>query len=159
MAKKQNNLPPQYSSLKLTRVSPISTFGVSVVFGLIMGLCVLVLTVGVWYSFDSLGVFDRLISTFAGEEGVGREKLEAWLSLDKFLVLGAIFGAMTAVFVPALSLFVATLYNMVARLTGGVRFVLSNQASLNLEEMGTKEEAPQERPLFRDEADSGDSSQ
>lgn len=140
--KKKEDIIVHRSSLKLSRISPLSVFGVSIAFAFVMGVAIWVLFGGVWYAFDHWGIFNKVATTFTGNSGAGREKLESWLSLKTFLTLGGVFAATVAFIIPAFTLFSVGLYNVISKITGGVRVELSERANIEEKVIEATEESP-----------------
>lgn len=115
------------SSLQISSISPWSLAYNGLYMGVINALIFMAFVAGVWYTFDWLGIFEKVVSMIA-PEGEGADKLLAWLTLEKFLMVGGALSLVIAVATPVAAFFLACVYNLVARLTGGARMVLGHKA-------------------------------
>lgn len=109
------------SALRLTRISPWRATTIGLVYSVILAVVVESLVYFLWRALDAAGVFDKMISAVAPTGSDAAATLESWLTLEKFLTIGGVFAASLIVIVPMSIFFTAVVYNLTARLMGGIR--------------------------------------
>lgn len=109
------------TSLRVARVSPWGVLVNSIFFSVVLACVVEGLIYFTWRLFDSYGVFDKVITTITPTGGEGAETLHRWTSLDTVLSIGSVFALSLVIIIPLFCFFAAAVYNLVSRLTGGVR--------------------------------------
>jgi transmembrane protein DUF3566 len=115
------------AQLVLTRIEPWSVFKFSSLVSLVGWVVLIVSVAALYYTFSSLGVFHaiektvHLVTTSKGHAGTNAA---SWFSAGTVLGYTMAAGAIDVVLITALSTVGAAVYNLVARLTGGVEITL-----------------------------------
>ena len=112
------------SSVKLVRVSPWSVGLVALLLSLVLAASLELGVFLLWHLFSSAGIFDKIVTTIAPTGGESAATLRGWLTLQKFLAVGAALSSSLVILIPVGSFLAAVLFNLSSRIFGGVRIVL-----------------------------------
>lgn len=113
------------SVVKLSKISVWSTTLMTFFISILAAVALLLSTIGVWFLFDSIGIFTKIVSTLA-PTGNGAELLHLWLGLEKVLVVTGLILATLVVILTVTSFFIAVIFNLTSRLFGGLKITLTN---------------------------------
>ena len=115
------------AQLVLTRIEPWSVFKFSFLVSLVGWIVLVVGVAALYYTFSSLGVFHviektvHLVTTSKGHSGTNAG---SWFSAGTVLGYTMAAGVFDAILIVALSTIGAAVYNLVARMTGGIEITL-----------------------------------
>lgn len=113
------------SSVRLSKVSTLSVTLHAFFVYIVVALSLLLTTTIAWFAFDKVGVFVKIVNTIA-PTGNGADKLYEWLSLTSVITVVSLGLVALVVILTVITGFVTMVFNIVSKLSGGVRIRLSN---------------------------------
>ena len=120
--------PARRARLVLSRVDPWSVMKLAALFSVALGIMLLVAVFALWSVLDQMGVFEAVTSTVgditSDSSGQGTDLTNA-LSLNRVMLGALVLALVDAVLLTALSTIGAFLYNVSARLVGGLHVTLT----------------------------------
>lgn len=120
---------PRRVRLSLTRIDPWSVMKVSFMLSVAGGIMFVMAAVFVWLTLDGMHVFstiEDLVSTIDSETNAFKALVE-YLALKRTASMAIIIAVVNVVLTTALSTVMAFLYNLTARLVGGVHLTLADE--------------------------------
>nr|WP_269205387.1 DUF3566 domain-containing protein [Motilibacter aurantiacus] len=112
----------------LSRVDPWSVMKLAALASIALGIMLVVAVFALWSVLNQMGVFEAVTTTVgditSDSSGEGTD-LSSVLSLQRVMVAALILAAVDAVLITALSTIGAFLYNVSARLVGGLHVTLT----------------------------------
>jgi Transmembrane domain of unknown function (DUF3566) len=119
--------PARDAQLVISRLEPWSVMKFTAIVS-VVGFVVLLVAVAIfYYFFSSLGVFHSIEHTLhlvTTSKGHTASSASRWFSAGRILGYTAIAGVIEAVLITALATFGAVIYNLIARMTGGIEVTL-----------------------------------
>ncbi|NHC47405.1 DUF3566 domain-containing protein [Motilibacter sp. K478] len=120
--------PARRARLVLSRVDPWSVMKLAALASIALGIMLVVAVFALWSVLNQMGVFEAVTTTVgditSDSSGEGTD-LSSVLSLQRVMVAALILAAVDAVLITALSTIGAFLYNVSARLVGGLHVTLT----------------------------------
>nr|WP_269204804.1 DUF3566 domain-containing protein [Motilibacter deserti] len=120
--------PARRARLVLSRIDPWSVMKLAALFSVALGIMLLVAVFALWSVLDQMGVFEAVTTTVgditSDSSGQGTDLTEA-LSLQRVMLGALVLAVVDAVLLTALSTIGAFLYNVSARLVGGLHVTLT----------------------------------
>lgn len=116
---------PRLSSVRLSKVSTLSVTLHAFFVYTVVALSLLLATTIAWFAFDKAGIFVKIVNTIA-PTGNGADKLYEWLSLSSVMTVVVLGLVALVVILTVVTGFVVMVFNIVSKLSGGVRIQLSN---------------------------------
>jgi hypothetical protein len=124
---RQKRTAARQAHLTIARVEPWSVMKFSFVVSLV-AFVILFVAVSVLYgALAGLGVFDslqRVVSSLTSSQGSAGVNAKAWFSASRVLGYTALLGSLNIVLITAMSTIGSVVYNLTARLVGGVEVTL-----------------------------------
>ena len=119
---------PRKARLFISRLDPWSVFKVAFMLSLALGIVIVVAVGVIWYTLDTLGVFQTLARNVNDVIGSSQSTFDLMSVLDFGRVMGAavIVASVEIVLVSLLTTLFAVMYNLTTGLTGGIEVVLTD---------------------------------
>lgn len=129
-AKKKTVSGPRRVRLALTRVNPFSVMKVAFLLSVAMGIMVVVAAAFVWFMLDAMHVFstiEDLVSTVMDTESNAFTALLEYMKFSRAISMATIIAVVNIILTTALATIGAFLYNITARLVGGIHLTLADE--------------------------------
>ena len=114
--------------LFISRIDPWSVAKIAFMFSLALGIIIVVAVGVVWYTLDTLGVFQTLSRNVNDVIGGSTSTFDLMSVLDFSRVMGVavIIASVEIVLISILTTLFAVIYNLTVGLTGGIEVVLTD---------------------------------
>lgn len=119
---------PRKARLFVSRIDPWSVAKIAFMLSLALGIVIVVAVGVIWYTLDTLGVFQTLARNVNDVIGGSQTTFDLMSVLDFGRVMGVavIVASVEIVLISILTTLFAIIYNLSVGLTGGIEVVLSD---------------------------------
>lgn len=123
-----NDLPDvRRVKLTLARINPLSAMKVGFLVAVALSIVMLVASIVLWLVLDMLHVFSSMQGFLQALSATAVVNLVDALTFSRTLAFVAIFGVLQIVILTVLSWLAAVIYNLIARMVGGLHVVMTDE--------------------------------
>lgn len=113
--------------LTLSRINPLSAMKIGFLVAVALSIVMLVASIVLWLVLDMLHVFSSMQGFLQALSATALINLVDALTFSRTIALVAIFGVLQIIFLTVLSWLAAVIYNLIARMVGGLHIVMTDE--------------------------------
>lgn len=113
--------------LTLSRINPLSAMKIGFLVAVALSIVMLVASIVLWLVLDMLHVFSSMQGFLQALSATALVNLVDALTFSRAIALVAIFGVLQIIILTVLSWLAAVIYNLIARMVGGLHIVMTDE--------------------------------